>query len=349
MQQVLVAMSGGLDSSVAAVLLLEQGYQVEGITLRLWREGGDGEEPIRSAATVCRQLGITHRVLDLGELFRAEVVQYFVREYARGRTPNPCLICNRQIKFGVLIDMARERGALLATGHYARVIAHPAGYGLARGLDERKDQSYFLYMLGQRELSRTLFPLGALAKDQVREMARQRGLAVAERPESQDVCFLADGDYRRFVDEWAPEAVRPGPIHDRAGQLLGEHRGLPSYTIGQREGLGIAAPRPLYVLALDVAHNALIVGPADALGHNALVADEMCYGAGQAPTEPIAVTAKIRYRARPTPATLAPLAHDQARLVFDRPLRDIAPGQAVVAYRGDEVLGGGIIAQSEDC
>ena len=344
-RRALVAMSGGVDSSVAAALLLERGNHVTGITMRLWQESRSATiKSISSAAQVCQQLGIRHQTVDLSACFRQQVVDYFIDEYARGRTPNPCVRCNRHLKFGALLENARQQGAMLATGHYARIIQRGGFFHLLSGLDERKDQSYFLYTLGQQELAHTLFPLGIYSKTQVREMARRRGLIVAQRDESQDVCFISDGDYRRFLREHAPQAVRPGPIL-LDGRALGQHKGLPFYTIGQREGLGISAPKPLYVIALDVMRNALIVGYAEDLGRNALLASDMHYVADP-PTSGGAVEAKIRYRARRATARIWPLSGQQARIVFEQPLRDITPGQSVVVYRGDRVLGGGTIERS---
>jgi len=347
----MVAMSGGVDSSVAAAILLEQGYRVEGITMRLWRETlePEGEEPAERARAVCRLLGIAHHELDLRSAFYEQIVLHFAQEYARGRTPNPCLRCNRLLKFGALLHLAAERGCHgLATGHYARIGQSERGWHLLCATDSSKDQSYFLYSLGQDELSKALFPLGALTKAEVRERARRWGLPVAEQAESQDICFLRDGDYRRFLAEHLQGAVEPGPIYDRQGQRLGQHRGLAFYTVGQREGLGIAASRPYYVLALDSSRNALVVGHAEEMGRRALLAEEMRYVAGRALPDGSSVEAKIRYRARRALAHVWQAPGGRARLVFEHPLRDIAPGQAVVMYDGLEVLGGGIIAEAAD-
>jgi tRNA-specific 2-thiouridylase len=349
-RRVMVAMSGGVDSSTVAALLLERGYHVEGLTMSLWREPSAVEkdqENIAQARAVCDYLGIPLHVLDLRQPFLDRVVRYFVDEYTRARTPNPCLRCNRMLKFGVLIPYARQQGAdYLATGHYVRVRETDGVWHLLRGVDRRKDQSYVLYALQQEQLRSLLFPLGEMTKDQVRAYANQRGLPVADRPESQDVCFIQDNDYRRFLREHAPETIRPGPILDAQGNQLGTHHGLPYYTVGQREGLGIAAPRPLYVLELDIARNALIVGYAEELGHDTLLADEMSYVAGTEPPDDVLIEAKIRYRAPLVPARVYALPERQARVVLDRPLRDITPGQAVVLYQGEEVLGGGIIQRT---
>lgn len=351
-RRVAVAMSGGVDSSVAAALLLGRGYDVTGLSMRLWQERSNGNgdlDGLSAARLVCRHLGIPHRVVDLRQEFLREVVDYFVSEYARGRTPNPCLRCNRILKFGLLREHARQLECdFLATGHYARIQRVGAAHRLLRGADSGKDQSYVLYALREHQLTSLLFPLGNHTKAQVRTMARARALPAADRPESQDVCFLRDNDYRRFLAERLPGAIRPGPIYDLHGRQLGEHRGLPFYTVGQREGLGISGPRPLYVKSLDLAGNALVVGFAEELGRDGLIAAEMSYVSEQELPGASAVEAKIRYRARPVPARVWPLTGRRARVLFQSPLRDITPGQAVVLYRGDWLLGGGIISQAID-
>ncbi len=350
-QRVVVAMSGGVDSSMAAVLLLEQGYEVIGIMLRLWAEAGPAAnrcctpDAVADARRVADVLGIRFYVRDYKEIFKTTVVDYFIQTYARALTPNPCLICNRQIRFGRLLDEALALdAAYLATGHYARVRQVEDGtYELLKGIDPAKDQSYVLHRLGQRELAHALFPLGDYVKSEVREMAHARGLPVFNRADSQDLCFLGNGDYREFLSRHAPQVPRPGPILDTTGRTLGEHQGLPYYTIGQRRGLGIAAPQALYVLALDPGRNAVIVGRAEELGRRELVAVDMTYVSGRPPANPLRVTAKIRYKAREALATLTPQPDNRAHVRFDAALRDITPGQGVVLYQGDLVLGGGTI------
>lgn len=352
-RRVVVAMSGGVDSSTTAALLVERGYDVIGVMMRLWAEESEhgstnrccSPEAREDARRVCDALDIPFYLIDYEREFKREVVDLFVAEYARGRTPNPCLACNRHIKFDLLLHRALAMEAqYLATGHYARVRQVNGRYQLLKGCDEEKDQSYVLYMLGQQELQHLLLPLGEYTKEQVRALARQRGLPVAERAESQDLCFLADNDYRRFLQDQAPEAIRPGPILDTAGRTIGQHKGLPFYTIGQREGLGIAAPQALYVMQIDVARNALVVGTRADLGRRELVATEVNYISGQSPQQPLEITAKIRYKAVESEALLTPLGDGRARVTFAQPQRDITPGQGVVFYQGEVVLGGGTIS-----
>jgi len=344
-------MSGGVDSSMAAALLSEQGYQVIGIMLRLWAEAGPAAnrcctpDAVADARRVADVLGIPFYVRDYKDVFKTTVVDYFTATYARGLTPNPCLVCNRHIRFGRFLDEALALDAdYLATGHYARVRrADDGAYQLLKGADPAKDQSYVLHRLGQAQLAHALFPLGDYQKSEVRDMAQARGLPVFNRPDSQDLCFLGNGDYREFLSRHAPEAPQPGPIIDSRGHILGEHRGLPFYTIGQRKGLGIAAPQPLYVLDMEPSRNAIIVGTAEELGRYELTAADLSYVGGYPPSGPLRITAKIRYKATETLATLTPLPGNRAHVRFDAPQRDITPGQGVVFYRGDVVLGGGII------
>ncbi|MBU0495084.1 MAG: tRNA 2-thiouridine(34) synthase MnmA [Chloroflexi bacterium] len=350
--RIAVALSGGVDSSVVAALLVEAGHEVIGVMMRLWASyGADAAanrcctpEAVEVSSQVCAMLNIPFHVVDFQEPFRRAVVEPFCAEYAAGRTPNPCVVCNRTIKFDALLRWAFDAGAdHLATGHYARVTWDGEHYHLWRGVDKAKDQSYMLHRLGQRELPHVIFPLGEWTKPQVREMARQRGLPAADRPESQEICFVPGRDYRDFLREQTPDAFRPGPIVHLDGRVLGQHAGLPAYTVGQRGGLGIAWAHPLYVVRLDPARNALVVGPDAALWQREVWVSDVSYVAGEPLLGPVRVTAKVRYLAPAAPARLEPLTDAEARLTFDEPQRAITPGQAAVFYDGDEVLGGGII------
>lgn len=354
---VVVAMSGGVDSSTVAALLVERGYRVLGIMMRLWSEPPSLDDTpyastnrccspaaVTDARTVCAQLGIPFYLLNFEDDFKTHVVDYFIAGYTRGVTPNPCLQCNRALKFGVLLDKARALGAdYLATGHYARVRARAGKFELLRGRDPSKDQSYALCLLTQEQLAHVMFPLGEFTKDETRALARKFGLRVSEKEESQDLCFVTSGDYRDFLRRHAPHTFVPGDIVDTRGKVLGRHQGLANYTIGQRKGLGIAVGEPLFVVALDVEHNRLIVGRAEELGRTELIADAVNWIAGTPPNGETRVTAKIRYRANEVPARVIPLGATRARVVFDTPLRDITPGQAVVFYDGEVCLGGGTI------
>jgi tRNA-specific 2-thiouridylase len=352
---VVVAMSGGVDSSVAAALLVEQGYQVTGMMMRLWSEDcGEGGSnrcctpgQMADARRIAGQLGIPFYVLDTQDVFRRTIVQFFIDRYAAGDTPNPCLECNRHIRFEWLLNHALALGAdYLATGHYARTDCLPDGTArLLKGRDPAKDQSYVLSVLTQAKLQRAMFPVGDYAKPHVRQIADDLGLPVAQKHDSQDLCFLADGDYRRFLAEHAPDAVRPGPILTRDGLALGQHTGLPHYTIGQRKGLGISYPAPLYVLETDPARNALIVGTREKLGQRHLTAGRLNWINGVPPNGPFRAEVKIRYKAHPAWATVTPLADGRVTVAFDEPLRDITPGQGAVFYAGDVCLGGGIITR----
>ncbi|MBN1640927.1 MAG: tRNA 2-thiouridine(34) synthase MnmA [Anaerolineae bacterium] len=354
---VAAALSGGVDSAAAALLLLEQGYRVIGVTMRLWQEPASRTAADASAlrdATVgarhvAEALGIPLHVIDASAPFKRLVVDRFIAEYSAGRTPNPCLYCNRHLKFDYLLDRALALGAdRLATGHYARaqLAADGSTWQLLKGLDPEKDQSYFLYMLGQRELSRSLFPLGEWTKERVRALAAERGLPSARTEESQDLCFVPDSDYRRFLRQHAPHVFAPGPIRDSQGRELGRHQGLVNYTVGQRSGIGVAAAEPLYVLRLEPDTNVLVVGPLRELGREALVAMQVRWVSGQVPPAPVHAAVKIRYRARCAQAEVTPLPGARASVHFERPLRDITPGQGVVFYQGQVVLGGGLIADT---
>jgi len=341
--RVAVAMSGGVDSTLAAALLLEAGYELGAFTLRLFEE----EEVAAAEAAAC--LGIPHRVIDARPEFERQVIADFCREYEQGRTPNPCVVCNAAIKFGRLLTAVRAEGwPVLATGHYARVEYDPERrrWCLLRGVDRRKDQSYFLYRLGQEQLAAACFPLGAMSKEQVREMAEERSLPVARRPESQEICFLGGEDYRQFLARRRCAPPVPGPFLDSRGRVLGCHRGLPYYTVGQRRGLGIAVGRPLYVLALDPERNAVVLGEAEELLAPGLIAGDNRFILLEQLQTAIAVEVRIRSTAAPVAAQLNPRPGGEVAVSFEQPQRAVAPGQAVVYYQGERVLGGGTILRT---
>ena len=345
---VAVAMSGGVDSTAAALLLLEAGYHVWGVTLRLQSCPGAAEaaeREIGAAREACRTLGIPHRVLDLRQRFREAVMDRFVSEYLAGRTPNPCVDCNREIKFGALLDWALEQGAdCLSTGHYARVdqAGEDGRWRLLRGLDRKKDQSYVLYQLRQEQLSHLLLPLGSYDKPAIRALVEARGLLNARKADSQDICFIPDGDYAAFLAASGAELV-PGDFVDETGRVLGRHRGLPCYTPGQRKGLGVSAGEPVYVLRKEAAGNRIILGPDSALYSTELTAQRVNWLSVPAPEGPLAVTAKTRYTQKEAAAMAEVLPDGRLRVTFAEPQRAVTAGQAVVLYVGEAVAGGGTI------
>ena len=343
-------MSGGVDSSVAAALLKEQGYDVVGMTIRV-KPGDDSDDDIQVAQKVADKLGIAHHAVDCRELFSRKVVDHFCSEYSRGRTPNPCVRCNEYVKFATLLNKARELGAeFVATGHYARIERDGSSgkYQLKKGRDSGKDQSYFLYFFQQDIMGRILLPLGEMRKEDVRDIARSLDLASADREESHDVCFVAKGDYRGFVGARMPQAGESGPILDRQGNELGRHRGILSYTIGQRKGLRLSYDEPQYVLAIDVGRNAIVVGSkADVYGDE-LIASGLNWIEFDALEQPIEVKAKIRYRHREGDALVTPVSNGEVNIKFAQPQMAITPGQAVVFYRGSTVVGGGTIERVGD-
>ncbi|MFN2234059.1 MAG: tRNA 2-thiouridine(34) synthase MnmA [Anaerolineales bacterium] len=358
-KKVVVAMSGGVDSSVTAALLKQQGYQVIGMMLRLWSEPGKeavnrccSPDDLTLARRIAAQLDIPFYAVDAKDVFYQDVVIPFIDAYAQGTTPNPCLNCNRSIRWQFLLDRALALGAdYLATGHYARIRSHNddirlnsnTKFELLRGIDHSKDQSYVLHILNQAQLAHAMFPLGAYTKVQVREMAIDFGLPVAHRNDSQDLCFLGGSDYQSFMIRNAPQVVKPGPITNLDGEQIGQHQGLAFYTIGQRKGLGIQSTHPLYVIKKEISTNTLFVGVKGQLGKQDLIAGEVNWISGIAPEQPIGGTIKIRYKAEDTYGRITPQEDGSINIRFTRPLRDITPGQAAVIYDGEVCLGGGII------
>jgi tRNA-specific 2-thiouridylase len=354
---VAVAMSGGVDSSVAAALLKEEGREVIGLTMNLFSLPKEVclSEDLRSccgwkaqedAGRAAAALGIPHFVVDFRREFEHCVIDDFCREYARGRTPNPCIRCNRFIKFDLLLERAKKLGAeFIATGHYARTDLDPAAgrWLLKKGIDAAKDQSYFLYPLSQMELSRTLFPLGGKTKVEVRQLAARLGLPVAQKKESQEICFVPDDDYAGFLTARCPAAFRPGPITDPGGKIIGRHGGIAHFTVGQRKGLGIAAPRPLYVVAVDAEKNTIVAGENEHLYKRRFEAVDLNWISIEKLGRPRMVRARIRYKHAEADAEVTPLAEGRVLVEFEKAQRAVTPGQAVVFYEEDVVVGGGLI------
>jgi tRNA-specific 2-thiouridylase len=353
MTKVVVAMSGGVDSSVAAALLKQQGYEVVGMMLRLWSETGKEDsnrcctpDAMAQARRVAAILDIPFYVINAKEIFRETVVQYFLDGYARGETPNPCLICNRQIRWNFLFEHAIALGSdFMATGHYARISTNNNGQRqLLRAVDRSKDQSYILHVLSQEKLMKALFPVGDFPKPEIRKIAESFDLSTSSRQDSQDLCFLAGDDYRNFLQRNAGDLFKPGQIVTQDGKVIGEHNGLVNYTIGQRKGLSIASKVPLYVLAKETSTNTLVIGEQNRLGSSELIANEVNWVSGEAMNEPFHAEVKIRYTAKEADALVTPLDNGKkARVLFDMPQRDITPGQAAVFFNNEVVIGGGII------
>jgi tRNA-specific 2-thiouridylase len=350
--RIVIAMSGGVDSSVAAALLARDGHDVIGLSMQLYDHSGDTRfgtcctiDDLHDARRVAARIGIPHYIVNFERQFADTVISNFVSEYAAGRTPIPCVHCNGDLKFATLVERAGGLGAeFVATGHYARVDLDPASgrYRLMRGADPAKDQSYFLFTLDQTQLSHAMFPIGDLDKTAVREQARELGLAVAEKPDSHEICFVADGNHAAFLERQG-RATAAGAIRDLAGHVVGQHGGVHRFTVGQRKGLGLSSPIPLYVVGIDANANSVTVGPKDALERRDLTASRVNWIAGVALEPGTRVTARIRHRHQEAAAAVHPIASDRARVTFDEPQNAVAPGQAVVFYDGEIVVGGGWI------
>ena len=347
-KKVAVAMSGGVDSSLVAALLLDKGFEVVGVTMRLEDNETDSKSccsrrELKDARSVANYLGIFHHIVDFRGIFQAEVENYFVEEYLRGRTPNPCVMCNKKIKFGRLFDFAKNIGAdFLATGHYAQIVFEDGRYKLKKAVDTNKDQSYVLYNISADKLSQIKFPLGAFTKAETRKLAEEMKLPVAHKPDSQEICFVPNDDYKNFLQGRAENstALMPGEIIDTSGKVLGRHTGVANYTIGQRKGLGIAAPQALYVLKLDTANKKVIVGRNEELFSNSLLAENVHWI--YKPSLPAKLQAKVRY----SPKIFNCVVEEEnnfIRVKFAEPVRAITAGQSVVFYSDDELLGGGVI------
>jgi tRNA-specific 2-thiouridylase len=360
-EKVAVAMSGGVDSSVAAALLKERGYEVIGLTMDVFdipsehsrekRLNSCGHGAKEDAIRVAAQLGISHSVIDLKKGFQKKVIAYFCEEYRTGRTPNPCIRCNRFIKFEALWRRAKNLGAdFLATGHHARITQDKKSgrYFLLKGKDAEKDQSYFLYALTQEQLGRSLLPIGGFTKREVQKIARRFGLAGQHRAESQEICFIPDNDYVRFLKHMIPESFRPGPIVDVEDRVLGRHKGVLHFTIGQRRGMSVAAPHPLYVLEIQPEENRIVVGDRDQLFKRSVCLSQVNLIGIDKLVSHVQVKAKIRYKHPEAKAVLIPLEKKQVRLDFEKPQRAVAPGQSAVFYDGEVVIGGGVIETAED-
>lgn len=352
----ILGMSGGVDSSVAAALLKQQGYDVTGVTLVLLPRELDsdradaccGAQAVEDARVVCDQLDIRFYAVNRRQKFRKAVIDYFCDEYVAGRTPNPCLVCNRDLKFPELLRLAQILDAdYVATGHYARIEEREGGtLRLCKGIDEAKEQSYFLFTLTQEMLGKIIFPLGEMTKEEVRKLSGELGLKVHGKPESQEVCFVAENRYQSFIKKWIPDKLRPGPIYDTEGNEIGRHKGIPIYTIGQRRGIGIANEKPLYVLSIDSEDNSIVAGRDDELLKTELLGRETVWVSGEAPEKAVEAEVKIRYLHPGAKALVTPLEGGRVKVVFEEPERAVTPGQAAVFYHDHIVLGGAWIESS---
>ncbi len=346
-KKVMVGMSGGVDSSACAAILLEQGYDVYGATMRLSADEDFDASAEEDAKKVCDQLGIKHYIFDFREEFKKSVVDYFVNEYINARTPNPCIACNKHLKFGLMLDKALEMGMdYIATGHYAKIENENGEYKLKMSNAQSKDQSYVLYNLNQFILSHTLMPLGDYTKTQIREKCEELGLLVANKSESMEICFVNDDDYVRFIKDYSGYEPKPGKIYDTFGNVLGEHRGLINYTIGQRKGIG-AYGRPMFVLKIDGENNALILGEKGMEFSSVVTAHDVNYLSDKMPTKEFEAQVKIRYQAKPAEAVIIPEGNNTATIRLKDPQRAVTPGQSIVFYDGDYVIGGGVVSSFE--
>jgi len=349
-KRIIVAMSGGVDSSVTAAILAGAGHDVIGVMLHLWSDSATENlcctaDSMALAEKVSVQVGIPFKTVDAQNSFRQNVVDNFIDSHKSGGTPNPCVVCNRKVRWDILLNVADDLKAdYIATGHYVRLNTDQTGkIQLLKGVDLSKDQSYVLHGLTQEKLTRTQFPLGEYRKSEIRELARKFNLPVAERPDSQDLCFVGKGGYQDFLKIQAPRTLDPGPITTQGGAILGQHKGLAYYTIGQRKGLGIASSEPYYVLRKDITENQLIIGYLNELGSDELISKDVNWIAGEPPPSPIRANIKIRYKAREVGGVISPFDNGRAHVKFDRDLRDITPDQAAVFYDGEVCLGGGSI------
>ena len=359
-KRVMIGMSGGVDSSVAAYLLKKQGYEVIGVTMKLWQDDeeydlieNDGGccslEAVEDARAVADSIGIPFYVLNFKEVFKEKVIDNFIEEYLQGRTPNPCIACNKHIKFDDLYRRAMALGCdYVATGHYAKIRKdeETGRYELIKSVTDKKDQTYALYNLTQEQLAHTLLPIGDYEKDRVREIAKEMGMEVHNKPDSQEICFVKDNDYANYVKRHSNKRIKEGNFVDTKGNVLGRHKGIIYYTIGQRKGLGIAFGKPMFVLDINAKTNEVVLGSNEDLFNNELIAKDVNLITIDEITEPIRVEAKIRYSAKPSPATVYNNGKDSIRIVFDEPQRAITKGQSVVMYQGEKVVGGGIIDKS---
>ena len=341
-EKVLLGMSGGVDSSAAAIVLQEQGYEVVGVTMQLF---GKSEQNIIDAKNVCDHLGIEHYTIDFSDEFLNTVITDFLEQYKNGKTPNPCIVCNKHLKFGKMMEEAEKRGAkYIATGHYANIEFDGNEYFLEKSEADTKDQTYVLYNLNQDLLSHTLFPLGKFhSKDEIRQLAEKAGLNTAMKPDSQEICFIPDNDYARFIEKKIGK-FKEGNIVDKNGEILGRHKGIIHYTVGQRKGLGISSQTPLFVIEINKDRNEIIVGNEECLYSKELIAENINYISGLTPNKEFDCKAKIRYAAKEVPCTVYPLNDNKAKVVFEEPQKAVTPGQSVVLYKGNRIIGGGIIA-----